>query len=138
MRVFKNILHFMLVLALLSAGLPLYHAGDANRDERVDLADAILRVQGVEKSVEQPAVFRANLEDALITLTSVAGFRKVIKADRGQSRSVNPFGTQVFGPLSVAETVILPVAAMPTGHSFLYQSIALKPISPPPKTGIPT
>jgi hypothetical protein len=139
MRVFKNILHFMLVLAILSTGLPLYHPGDANRDERVDLADAILRVKGVAQSVEQPAAFRANLEEALITLTVVAGFRQAIKADRGQSNPANPLGTPVLGPLSLAGTWILPVAAMPrTGHTFLYQSIALKPLSPPPKTDMPS
>lgn len=138
MRALKNITHLLLVLAILSTGLPLYHAGDANRDERVDLADAILRVQGVVRTAEQPAAFRANLEDALITLSVVSGFQKVIKADRGQSNP-NPSGTPVFGPFSLAETGILPVAAMPrTDHSFLYQSIALKPISPPPETGMPS
>jgi hypothetical protein len=139
MRALKNITHLLLVLAILSTGLPFYHSGDANRDGEVDLADAILRVQGVAQSVEQPAAFRSNLEAALITLSVVSGFQKVIKADRGQSNPVNPFGTPVFGPLSLAETGILPVAAMPrTGHPFLYQSIALKPLSPPPEAGMPS
>jgi hypothetical protein len=137
MRALKNIIHLMLVLAILSTGLPLYHPGDANRDGEVDLADAILRVQGVARTAEQPASFKENLEDALITLTAVAGFRKVIKADREQLNQVNPFGTPVFGPLSLVETGILPAAAMPrTGHTFLYKSIVLKPISPPPETGM--
>ena len=80
MRAIRNILHFALILAILSTGMPLYHPGDANRDDRVDLADAILRVQGVARTAEQPADFKENLEDALITLTAVAGFSKVIKA----------------------------------------------------------
>jgi hypothetical protein len=137
MRALKNITHLLLVLAILSTGLPLYHPGDANRDGGVDLADAILRVKGVAMTAEQPASFKENLEDALITLTVVAGFRKVIKADREQLNQINPFGTPVFGPFSLAGTGILPAAAMPrTGYAFLYQSIVLKPISPPPEAGI--
>lgn len=85
MRAFRNIIHILLVMAVLATGMPVYHPGDANRDDRVDLADAILRVQGVARTAEQPAAFRSRLEEALITLSAVAGFQKVMTADRNAS-----------------------------------------------------
>jgi hypothetical protein len=133
MRAIRNILHFALILAILSTGIPVYHPGDANRDDRVDLADAILRVQGVARTAEQPADFKENLEDALITLTAVAGFSKVIKADRGVANQPNVGGLTVWVPESGRVTVFLPSAWAPAQNGvFLYHSPALAPLTPPP------
>jgi hypothetical protein len=133
MRAIRNILHFALILAILSTGLPVHQSGDANRDDRVDLADAILRVQGVVRTAEQPATFKENLEEALITLTAVAGFSKVIKADRGTASQPNVGGLVVWVPESGRETVFLPSARVPVQDgTFLYCSLALAPLTPPP------
>jgi hypothetical protein len=124
----------MLILAILSTGLPFYHPGDANRDERVDLADAILRVQGVAQSVEHPAAFRSNLEDALITLSVVSGFQKVIKADRGQASQPNVSGLNVWVLDAGRGAEFLPSAWVPAQDgTFLYGSPALAPLTPPPE-----
>ncbi|OIP89500.1 MAG: hypothetical protein COS57_12525 [Syntrophobacterales bacterium CG03_land_8_20_14_0_80_58_14] len=133
MQAIRNILHFALILAILSTGLPFYHTGDANRDDRVDLADAILRVQGVARTAEQPAAFKENLEDALITLSAVAGVRKVIKADRGQAAQPNVGGLTVWVPNAGREAEFLPSAWAPAQDgAFLYRSPALTPLTPPP------
>jgi hypothetical protein len=132
MRSLRNITHILLALAILSTGMPLYQPGDANRDARVDLADAILRVQGVAQTAEQPAAFRDNLEEALVTLSVVSGFRKVIKTGREQSSAANPCDTRISVSVSHGEPGLPPAAAPPAGQSFLYQSIALAPLTPPP------
>lgn len=133
MRAIRNILHFALILAILSTGMPLYHAGDANRDDRVDLADAILRVQGVARTAEQPAAFRENLEEALITLFAVAGVNKAIKADRGQAAQPNVGGLNVWISDAGREAPILPSAWVPARDgALLYHSPALTPLTPPP------
>ena len=133
MRACKILLIILLVPAILATGVPLYQSGDANRDERVDLADAILRVQGVVRTAEQPTAFRGNFEDALITLSAVAGFTKVIKADRGQGSQTHSYGAPVFGPLSSHESGSLSAAMLSrTDRTFLYRSIDLTPLTPPP------
>jgi hypothetical protein len=133
MRAYKIILLILLIPAILSTGVPLYHLGDANRDERVDLADAILRVQGIARTAEQPSAFRENLEDALITISAVAGFTRVIKADRGKGSQMYSYLTPVFGPLSSLEFGFLAAAGLPrSDRAFLYHSIDLTPITPPP------
>lgn len=132
MRGLRNIIHIGLVLTLLAAGMPLYHAGDANRDERVDLADAILRVQGVAAIAEQPALFSDRMEDALITLSAVAGIGKVLKADRSAS------GSPVFS----GEPYLIPDFEFPSLRStdaavgnggLSYRSATVAPDSPPPR-----
>lgn len=134
MRLFRNIVHMGLVLAILSTGLPLYHPGDANRDERVDLADAILRVQGLVRSVEQPATFRSSMEDALITLSAMAGFGKILKADRSVPIShifpgMSPYLISEFN-FSVSQAS----AAAIREEDFSYRSLTVKPDSPPPRS----
>jgi hypothetical protein len=133
MRALRNILHFMLILAILSAGMPLYHPGDANRDDRVDLADAILRVQDLAQTAERPAAFRESLEDALITLSVVAGFQKVIKADRGQIHQQNTSHVNMLAINSGCEPETLPQVGMSAETAaFLYLSPASAPPTPPP------
>jgi hypothetical protein len=133
MQAIRNILYFVLVLAILSTGLPLHQSGDANRDDRVDLADAILRVQGVARTAEQPAAFKENLEEALITLSAVAGVNKVIKADLGQATQPNVSGLNVWVLDAGREAEFLPSAWGPAQDgTFLYHSPALTPLTPPP------
>jgi hypothetical protein len=132
MRAFRNITHILLALAILFTGLPLYQTGDANRDARVDLADAILRVQGVVLTADHPAAFRDNLEDAIVTLYVVSGFQKVIKAGREQGSQMNPCDTRISATVSQGEPILPPAATPPAGKSFLYQSISLAPLTPPP------
>jgi len=132
MRAIRNILNFALILAILATGVPLYHGGDANRDDRVDLADAILRVQGVARTAEQPAAFKENLAEALMTLSAVAGVNNVIKSDREQAAPSNVDVT-VWLPNAGNETEFQSYVGIPAPDgAFLYRSPALEPLTPPP------
>jgi hypothetical protein len=134
MRAFRNIIHIGLVLAILSTGMPVYHPGDANRDDRVDLADAILSVRGVVKSAEQPAAFRSRLEAALITLSAVAGFQKVMTVDR--SASIAPIYSLDSPYLISAFEFTAPCTAAPVidrGGS-AYRSVTISPDPHPPRS----
>lgn len=134
MRTFRIIIHSVLVVAMLVAGLPLYYQpGDANRDDRVDLADAILRVQGVARTAEEPAQFRDSLEGALITLSAVAGFTKAIKADRGAASQQNINHLTIFAFNAGYDPELMPVNMHSAEHrAFFYRSPALAPLTPPP------
>jgi hypothetical protein len=133
MRGLRNVIHIGLILALLAAGMPLYHAGDANRDERVDLADAILRVQGVVAIAEHPALFADRMEQALITLSAVAGFETVMKADRSASSAPVFSGEPYLIPDFEYPAPRATVAAVGSGGSS-YLSVTVAPDSPPPRS----
>jgi hypothetical protein len=134
MRAFRNIIHILLVMAILSTGMPLYHPGDANRDDRVDLADAILRVQGVARTAEQPAAFRSRLEEALTTLTALAGFEKVMAMDR--NASIAPVYSPDSPYLISAFEFTAPYTAAPVidRGGPAYRSVTITPDPHPPRS----
>jgi hypothetical protein len=134
MRALKNIIHIMLILAILSMGLPIYQPGDANRDERVDLADAVLSVQVFERSADDPAAFVESVRDVVSTLYIVAGLKKVIKSERtansnGMAPSLeNPYLISSFTfPASSDQSIKI------LENNIRYQSITIKPLLPPPR-----
>jgi hypothetical protein len=133
MRGLRNVIHIGLILALLAAGMPLYQAGDANRDERVDLADAILRVQGVAAIAEQPALFFDRMEDALITLSAVAGFETLLKTDRSVSATPVFSGEPYLIPDFERPVPRTEAAAIGSG-AWSYRSMTVAPDSPPPRS----
>ena len=133
MKALRNILHLALIMAILSTGLPVYQAGDINLDERVDLADAVLSVQGVARSANDPALFEKNIENALISLSTAAGFQKAIKAD-GKRASVKASHdtTPALLLAGFAPGIVSESGMRPAGLPFLYKSIYITPITPPP------
>ena len=136
MRAFRYFIHITLTLAILSTGLPLYQPGDANRDARVDLADAILSVQGVAQTADRPASFLAHMEKALMTLSIVSGFRKAITTNREQQSRITPGDTRISASVFNGEPVWPPAAMSPAGQRYIYQSIVLAPLTPPPLSGL--
>jgi len=132
MQIIKNIVHFTIALALLATGFPMLK-GDVNLDERVDLADAVLSVRGVARSVDNPASFEKNVENAVISLAVAAGVQKALKADRDRAEGK----TFHESPPAVFFSSFTPVAISTSGmrpvdSPFLYQSIRLSPSVPPP------
>lgn len=130
---FRNIFSVMMILVILSMGLPIYQPGDANRDERVDLADAILGVRGVEQSADKPSEFENNVENALISIAMAAGFKKVLKADR------NDAGANIYSQdspcLISAYVFTAPDTAAPVIEidSIAYRSVTISPDPYPPR-----
>ncbi len=134
MQIAKHILSAILILAILSSGLPIFSPEDANRDTRVNLEDLILHVRDFARTAEKPATFTASVEKVLSTLYVVAGLKMVIKqADEVKSTntltcldlSYLVFFTD-FSILSINWSQI-------TEKSFNYESIILMPSSPPPR-----
>jgi hypothetical protein len=132
MRILKNILHLTIVLALLTAGFPMLK-GDVNLDERLDLADAVLSVRGLVRSVDSPAMFEKNIENALISLAAAAGVQKVMKADN--SAAVSQFSCIDSPYLISAFDFIAPVTAVREQERYvsLYRSIEISPSPHPPR-----
>lgn len=132
MRILKNILHLTIALALLATGFPMLK-GDVNLDERLDLADAVLSVRGVVRSVDSPNAFEKNVENALISLAAAAGVQKVIKAD-GERAGGNAFTAMPPAalPARFFPWAISPSGTRPADAPFLYKSVSLIPSTPPP------
>jgi len=134
MQALRNTIHIMLVLAVLSTGLPLYHPGDADRDGEVGLADAILRMQGFVEQTENTTDFRNGMADVLLTISSVAGFKKVIKSDREAANQPDSAKLPVWAVTSGSKPEVTRVMAMSlTDQSATPISIFLTPLLPPPK-----
>lgn len=137
MKKIRNILHIVLMLAIVSAGLPVYHPIDINRDERVDLKDAILHVQYLATSAENPAAFGKGFENALFSMKVTAGLKAAIKADT-KSGNTGGYGANhnfylleaAYNPFIVERTRIEEIKSNPP------QSIANEPIKPPPRRNI--
>jgi hypothetical protein len=134
MRAARNILSLILVLTVISAGLPLYNPSDINRDDRVDLKDAIISAQVFERSADDPAAFVESVRDVVSTLYIVAGLKKVIKSERtANSKGMTP---------SIENTYLISSFTFPASsdqsikileNTIKYQSITIKPLLPPPR-----
>ena len=134
MQALRRTIHIILVLAILSTGMPFYHPGDANRDGEVGLADAILRVRDFARTADNPGAFRDGVEDVLITIAAVAGFKKVIKSDREQGSQGNSFSAPVLSVVAGQYPEKLPLMAASSfvEQIFIYTSPVLTPLTPPP------
>ena len=75
----KYIISAILIITLLSSGLPLFSPEDANRDSSVTLEDVILHVRDLARSAENPTAFAVSMKKTLSTLYAVAGLKTIIK-----------------------------------------------------------
>jgi hypothetical protein len=134
MKAARNILSLILVLTVISAGLPLYHPADINRDNAVDLKDAIIRAQAFERSADDPAAFVESVRDVVSTLYIVAGLKKVIKSERtANSTGTAPSLQNQYIISSYHFSVASVMTGAVTESCFHYQSVDLSPASPPPR-----
>lgn len=136
MRLFRNILHLMLALAILSTGLPLYHPADMNRDGEVGLTDAIVSVRQLSLAASGEGAFRDGLENTLTSLSVAAGLKSVIRTGRDPGSETSVPAISVFMIPSADKFEALPPAALSAAdRSLLYHSPMLVPLTPPPRTG---
>ena len=132
MRATKNILSLILVLVLLSAGLPTFCPHDANRDRKVDLDDAILHVREFAGTAEKPSSFESTVEKTILTLHILAGIKSHIKpAKEAKSTVFQP--DSLYLPPLVDLPLKLNISTQWREPSFSYESIAITPDTPPPK-----
>ena len=137
MRVFRNIIHIMLALAILSTGLPLYHPADMNRDGEIGLTDAIVSVRQLARAATGEGAFRNGMENTLNSLSVVAGLKSVIRTGRDPGSETSVSAVPGFMITSAYKFEALPPAALcAADRSLLYNSPMLIPLTPPPRTGL--
>ena len=137
MRLFKNLVHFMLALTILSAGLPLYHPADMNRDGELGLTDAIVSIRQLARSVTGEGAFRDGMENTLTSLSVAAGLKSVIRTGRdpGGESSLSALSGFMI-PSSPEFEALPPAASCAVERSLLYISPMSAPLTPPPRTNL--
>ena len=119
---------------MVSAGLPLYHPSDVNRDDRMDLKDVILQVQNFSDSAERPAAFQSSLRDVITTLYIVSGLKKVIKTDRSACPGGSPSLLDQPGLVALfSQNPQKDFGTILTEGAQFYRSIDPTPLTPPPR-----
>ena len=108
--------------------------GDVSGDGRIDLADAILSVQGVVTSVDQAAEtsLATNLDAAIAAFRAVAGLSSQLSDDNKNSQ-VNQGTTLVLGPSPHSQiSIYQPASYINTSeNSFLASTFLDRPTPPP-------
>jgi len=79
----KHIISLLIIVAMLSTGLPLFNYEDTNLTNRVMLEDAILNAQALARSVQDAGSFEAEMKKTLSSLYVAASLKTVIKTDNG-------------------------------------------------------
>lgn len=132
MRNVRNAIHTMLILSMLSTGIPVHHHGDANHDDKVGLADVILRVRDLVNTDDQVA-FRAGMENVLLSFFVVSGIKKVIKSDREPVIWEHPNIVPVSAICALQNLPLMPVGKfLSAEHKHIYDSPPITPLTPPP------
>ena len=109
--------------------------GDVSGDGRIDLADAILSVQGVVTSVDEAAETSlvTSLNAAIASFRAVAGLSSQISDDSKNSQ-INQGTTLVLGPSPHSQTFLYERASyINTSKNTLLASTILDRPSPPPE-----
>ena len=139
MRTARHILSAILILALLSSGLPFFTPEDANRDSRVDLRDAIVAVRGLQAFSEiggrdstKDLTLRSRLEKALEAFKALAGEKSLVSAKDGKALPSSIGIFLALLPSSISEPLLRP-EPLPISHKNNFQSIDIEPLTPPPK-----
>lgn len=138
MRAARQIIHYMLVLTILSAGLPLYQSGDMNRDGELGLEDAIMSVRQLAGTASDEGSFRLGMENALTALSVAAGIKSVIRAEREPGIGTSLTAAPLFVPASAytLEAAFPLVTPCARERSILYVAPLKIPPTPPPRTSL--
>ena len=134
MQTGRHILSVVLILSILTAGLPIFIPEDANRDSTIDIRDAILGVKSFAGTADSPVAFTANFGKAVSALQMVAGLKTVIKRADDATSATAQSCLDLPYLISLFDFSIIPAVCFKTvGQPFYYQSILFSPSSPPPQ-----
>jgi len=109
--------------------------GDISGDGRIDLADAILSVQGVVTSVDQAAEISlaTSLDAAIAAFRAVAGLSSQLSDDNKNSQ-INQGATLVLGPSPHSQISLCePASYIHTSQNTFLASTFLDRLTPPPE-----
>jgi len=132
MRTTKHILSWILVLALLGSGLPVFCPHDANHDRKVDLDDAILHVREFAGTADRPSSFESTVQKAIFTLHVLAGIKTHIKPAKEAKSTVFQLES-LYLPSLVDLPFHLDSCSEVKEQSFSYESVVIAPDTPPPR-----
>lgn len=125
MKTLKLILSVILIFTLMSAGAPVFNPEDANRNDRVDLADAVLWVKNFAQTAEDPSEFAESVKKVVSTMSVVAGLKTVIK-DNTEISAKSLFSD--FCPISLLKVFIPSDKGARVGEWLVaYQSVSFIP-----------
>ena len=137
MRIIRILIHGMLLLAILSTGLPLYQPADMNRDGRIGLSDAIVSVRELAQTVADKNAFREGMENTLIALSVTAGLKSMVRADRNQGTGPVPTVLPAFIVDISYKFAALSASVFPgADQSLFYHSPSFSPVKPPPRNAV--
>jgi hypothetical protein len=109
--------------------------GDVSGDGRIDLADAILSVQGVVTSVDEATEtsLASSLNAAIAAFRAVAGISSQLSDDNKNSQ-VNQGTTLLLGPSPHSQTSLYePASYINTSENTFLASTFLDRPTPPPE-----
>lgn len=132
MHTTKHIISVVLIVTMLSSGLPLFSPEDANLDSSVTLEDVILHVRDLARSAENPETFTAGMKKTLSTLYAVAGLKTIIKKNN-EIKFKTQFGFEI--PYLISSNTLLILSnnyLLASERDYFYESIVISPDSPPP------
>ena len=135
MRTFKQILTSILVLMILSSGLPVFNQEDANRDSIINLEDAILNVRDFARTAVDLEAFTSEFGKAIRTLKVVAGLKTYYKS-ANDSNSSNFLSNLSLTYLIPSMNSSDPSESYSTISVVLlkFDSIPFLPETPPPRS----
>jgi len=131
----RHIISPVLVLLLLSSGMPAFSPEDASRDRRVDLRDAILLVKDFATSAENPESFSESMGRVVSTLNVVVGFASSIQPSSERSSANAPLLVDLTYLVSSSNDLPIPnTYSMKYPRSATFKSVTIAPTLPPPRT----
>ena len=134
MQTGRHILSVVLILSILTAGLPIFIPEDANRDSTIDIRDAILGVKSFAGTADSPVAFTANFGKAVSALQMVAGLKTVIKRADDATSATAQFALDLpYLISSINFSLSLHNSSQLSEMTVFYKSFVSLLNSPPPQ-----
>ncbi len=135
MQTIKQILSISLVALILFAGLPVFSPEDSTRDNKVDLADAILNVKGLAQTAEHQGSFTSGVENAILSLQVLAGLNTFIKSANTTKHNTTP---PILDYPYLISSNSIPAESLDglelTDKTLFFESTIYLPDKPPPES----
>ena len=126
----------ILIVMLLSAGIPNPNHNDANQDGRIDLADAIRHMAEFQRSSERPDIFADRTAKMISALRVLAGYNSQIRPANDTPTLTSPLLIDQLYLVSVNSSRLdgLSSYSIVTYHTDLFGSLVIAPQVPPPRS----
>jgi hypothetical protein len=123
----------VLILALLFSGFPVFHVQDINRDNNVNLKDAILHMKIFADRVEDISSFRERTRNTILTLKQIAGLEASIDKENVKTKFFDMDGGSIAILAENRKTPYQQNWARLIDILELFQASSPLPLLPPPR-----